>query len=127
MRAFSLVACSLALALFLLPVLDVVFCEGHQWQRRLAHCEAWFAPPSVTVDRARRRASSPGRAEDSDDAQLTALYERQADLLRTTLARLGVPPEVRDDLLQEAFTRAWAARHQLRDPAALLQWLSRIA
>ncbi|WP_448574708.1 RNA polymerase sigma factor [Thermomicrobium sp.] len=104
------------------------------------HCSLPRMPPALL--RGARRKPPPLEPDDpTNPAQLpehppraapdqdlfASLYDQHADRLRAHLSRLGVPPGIRDDLVQEAFTRAWAARAQLRDRAALTTWLNRIA
>jgi len=103
------------------------------------HCSLPRMPPAL-LRSARRKPPPMEPDEPTDPAQLpehppsaapdqdlfASLYDQHADRLRAYLSRLGVPPGIRDDLVQEAFTRAWAARAQLRERAALAPWLTRI-
>ncbi|MFN3337117.1 MAG: RNA polymerase sigma factor [Thermomicrobium sp.] len=58
------------------------------------------------------------------DAQaFGTLVERYIGVVKAYLARLGVPQAEQDDLVQEAFTKAWSARAQLRDAEAFPHWL----
>ena len=47
-------------------------------------------------------------------------------IYRLALRMLGDPDEA-DDVVQETYIRAWGRLEELRDPAAVLGWLSRVA
>ncbi|MCM8746548.1 sigma-70 family RNA polymerase sigma factor [Thermomicrobium sp. CFH 73360] len=49
--------------------------------------------------------------------------ERYTGAVQAYLARLGVPQTEHEDLVQEALTKAWSARAQLREAKAFSHWL----
>lgn len=58
-----------------------------------------------------------------DSQAFGALVERSSGAVKAYLARLGVPQTEHEDLLQEALTKAWSDRAQLREAKAFSHWL----
>jgi len=87
--------------------------------------------PHAPIRAGRRRPPPEEPSHPAEPAQpdevFASLYDEHREHLRSYLSRLGVPAPILDDLVQETFTRAWAARAQVREHAALVSWLFRIA
>jgi RNA polymerase sigma-70 factor (ECF subfamily) len=72
-------------------------------------------------------AAIAARARAGERAALRELVEKSAPrIYRLALRVLGDPDEA-DDVVQETYIRAWERIDELRDPSAVMGWLSRIA
>jgi RNA polymerase sigma-70 factor, ECF subfamily len=72
-------------------------------------------------------AAVAARARAGERAALRELVEKSAPrIYRLALRVLGDPDEA-DDVVQETYIRAWERIDELRDPSAVMGWLSRIA
>ncbi len=134
----SLTPARLSLVLLLvLPSLGYLLLDDRP---ALPHLVLYRIPPPLLHAGRRRRPpreppdpAEPAQPEQSpsrsapDDTFFADLYGQHVEHLRAYLFRLGVPAALHDDLIQETFARAWAARDQLRDRAAFASWLIRIA
>lgn len=86
---------------------------------------------TAALPRLRPLATSPAAlidaAIDGDEYAWSVLCDRHADEVRgVALARLR-DPHAADDVVQEAFLRAWTRLHQLDDPARFGAWVKTIA
>jgi RNA polymerase sigma-70 factor (ECF subfamily) len=68
-----------------------------------------------------------GRAQRGDRAAQTELFRRHAGRITAMLVRLLGSHADAEDAAQEAFVQAFRDLPQLRDPAALGQWLTQLA
>ncbi|HKE17621.1 MAG TPA: RNA polymerase sigma factor [Kofleriaceae bacterium] len=67
------------------------------------------------------------RARAGERDAFRELIERTSPrIYRLALRVLGDPDEA-DDVVQETYIRAWGSLEELRDPAAVMGWLSRVA
>lgn len=62
-----------------------------------------------------------------DAARFEALYEEHAGAIRAYLLRMCRNPVLAEDLCQEAFLRAWKARHSFQGKSSVKTWLFAIA
>ncbi|MFB2582794.1 RNA polymerase sigma factor [Herbiconiux sp. P15] len=67
-----------------------------------------------------------GRAADGDVVAFGILAHRHGPLMRVVAAKLLASDLESDDVVQEAFIRAWRHLPELEDPARLRSWLLRI-
>jgi RNA polymerase sigma-70 factor (ECF subfamily) len=67
------------------------------------------------------------RARQGDNAAREALFKRHLRMLRQRVYRLMGPDPDTEDMVQEAFLRAFANLDRLVDPQAFPAWLSKIA
>jgi RNA polymerase sigma-70 factor, ECF subfamily len=68
-----------------------------------------------------------GRARDGDEVAFRQLIQLTTDRLFRIAAHLTGDRDEADDVVQETFIRAWGRMGELREPAAVLGWLARIA
>ncbi len=93
------------------------------------------SPCQPRIAAKRRRKGEPSEHDDlsertrieqaiaGDSQAFGALVERSTGTVKAYLTRLGVPQTEHEDLLQEALTKAWSARAQLREAKAFSHWL----
>jgi RNA polymerase sigma-70 factor (ECF subfamily) len=67
------------------------------------------------------------RTRDGDSAAFRQLVEATSERLYRLAFHLMRDQDEADDVVQETFIRAWQRRGDLRDPSAVVPWLSRIA
>jgi RNA polymerase sigma-70 factor (ECF subfamily) len=67
------------------------------------------------------------RAREGDPAAFRRLVELTSDRLFRVAAHVCGDRDDADDVVQETFIRAWGRLGELRDPAAVVGWLGRIA
>jgi RNA polymerase sigma-70 factor (ECF subfamily) len=67
------------------------------------------------------------RARQGDNTARAALFKRHLRMLRQRVHRLMGPDPDAEDMVQEAFLRAFANLNRLVDPQAFPAWLSKIA
>lgn len=68
-----------------------------------------------------------GRAQDGDPGAFRQLVELTHERLYRLAFHLVRDRDEAEDVVQETFIRAWQRRGELRDPGAVVPWLSRIA
>lgn len=67
------------------------------------------------------------RTRDGDSAAFRQLVEATSERLYRLAFHLMRDPDEAEDVVQETYIRAWQRRGDLRDPMAVVSWLSRIA
>ena len=82
-------------------------------------------PPGRRADAADGSRSRPPR--DGDRGAWRILYDRYAPVVHRFLATFGVPPEEREDALQEVFVAVYRSLTHFRGEARLSTWIYRIA
>ncbi len=119
---------------------NVLLCDSQLWPSCSQHSPPTqiMLEPSRTGARRNRREESAGQDEPphptlleqalaGDTQAFGALFEQTRAMLTAYLIRLGAPPSEHDDLVQEVFAKAWAARAQLHHRRAFSSWLLTIA
>lgn len=72
-------------------------------------------------------AAIAARARAGERAALRQLVEKSAPRIYRLALRVVGDPDEADDVVQETYIRAWERIDELRDPSAVMGWLSRIA
>lgn len=67
------------------------------------------------------------RAQAGDDSAFEQLYLRHRTAIRDNCRRMLRGSDEADDVVQEAFVRAYARIDSLREPDAFVDWLNRIS
>lgn len=84
-------------------------------------------PPALDSRASASLAPLAERTRAGDPAAFRALIDATADRLYRLAIHLLRDPDEAEDVVQETYIRAWERRGDLRDPAAVVPWLSRIA
>lgn len=93
-----------------------------EWVRSVAHLDV----RRPNDGRSMRTAVLVERALSGQPAASRTLYERFRSTVNQTASRLALSPADTEDLVQDAFARAFDNLHRLRDPAAFGEWVRSI-
>ncbi|MQA25373.1 MAG: sigma-70 family RNA polymerase sigma factor [Micromonosporaceae bacterium] len=115
--------------------------EDHDWGQRLLHAPGWSAGSAISAPQAPayRGSVSSAQARSRGESELAraetpeqrrARFERDAmpfvDQLYAAALRMTRNPADAEDLVQEAYMKAFAAFHQFQEGTNLKAWLYRI-